>query len=135
MATQSDSPHPAQLGRWTLRDIVLFAALPLALSALAVGVTLALPGGPDASPRKLFSNCLINGIAAFTLAGVIQVWFTMGETRRADWERVRADQATERANKAESSLAELRVQVANLTTTVEGLRRQLDERNNGHPQS
>lgn len=135
MATQSDSPHPAQLGRWTLRDIVLFAALPLALSALAVGVTLALPGGSDASPRKLFSNCLINGIAAFTLAGVIQVWFTMGETRRADWERVRADQATERANKAESSLAELRVQVANLTTTVESLRRQLDERNNGHPQS
>lgn len=135
MATQSDSPHPAQLGRWTLRDIVLFAALPLALSALAVGVTLVLPGGPDASPRKLFSNCLINGIAAFTLAGVIQVWFTMGETRRADWERVRADQATERANKAESSLAELRVQVANLTTTVESLRRQLDERNNGHPQS
>lgn len=135
MATQSDSPHPAQLGRWTLRDIVLFAALPLALSALAVGVTLALPGGPDASPRKLFSNCLINGIAAFTLAGVIQVWFTMGETRRADWERTRADQATERANKAESSLAELRVQVANLTTTVASLRRELDERNNGHPQS
>lgn len=135
MATQSDSPHPAQLGRWTLRDIVLFAALPLALSALAVGVTLVLPGGPDASPRKLFSNCLINGIAAFTLAGVIQVWFTMGETRRADWERVRADQATERANKAESSLVELRVQVANLTTTVESLRRELDERNNGHPQS
>ena len=142
MATQSDSPHPAQSGRWTLRDIVLFAALPLALSALAVSVTLALPGGPDASPRKLFSNCLINGIAAFTLAGVIQMWFTMGETRRADWERTRADQATERANKAierankaESSLAELRVQVANLTTTVDGLRRQLDERNNGHPQS
>ena len=135
MATQSDSPHPAQLGRWTLRDIILFAALPLALSALAVGITLALQGGPDASPRKLFSNCLINGIAAFTLAGVIQVWFTMGETRRADWERARADQATERANKAESSLADLRVQVANLTITVERLRRQLDERNNGHPQS
>ena len=135
MATQSDSPHPAQLGRWTLRDIVLFAALPLALSALAVGVTLVLPGSPDDSPRKLFSNCLINGIAAFTLAGVIQMWFTMGETRRADWERVRADQATERANKAESSLAELRVQVANLTITVESLRRELDERNNGHPQS
>ena len=170
MVAQPDSPHPEQLGHWTLRDIVLFAALPLVLSALAVGVTLALPGSPDTSPRKLFSNCLINGIAAFALAGVIQMWFTMGETRRADWERARADKATERADQAtaradkateradeateradqataradqaiaradnaERNLAELRLQLANLTDTVEMLRQQLAERSNGHPQS
>lgn len=149
MVAQPDSPHPEQSGHWTLRDIVLFAALPLVLSALAVGVTLALPGSPDTSPRKLFSNCLINGIAAFALAGVIQMWFTMGETRRADWERARADKATERADQAtaradqaiaradnaERNLAELRLQLANLTDTVEMLRQQLAERSNGHPQS
>ena len=67
-----------------LKDLLLFALLPACCGALAVGATLVLPGGGDAAaPRDLFSACLINGIAAFTLPGVIQVWFTMGETRRA----------------------------------------------------
>ena len=89
-----------------LKDLLLFAVLPACCGALAVGVTLALPGDAEsASPRALFSVCLINGIAAFTLPGVIQVWFTMGETKRANQERElavaereRADQAEERAD-------------------------------------
>ena len=83
-----------------LKDLLLFALLPACCGALAVGATLVLPGGGDAAaPRDLFSACLINGIAAFTLPGVIQVWFTMGETRRANQERERARQAEERADR------------------------------------
>ena len=106
---------------------------------MAVGATLALPGGGDATaPRDLFSACLINGIAAFTLPGVIQVWFTMGETRRANQERERAERdrellvvAQERARQAESELADTRVQMAELVAIVTDLRRRLDERDNG----
>ena len=90
-----------------LKDLLLFALLPACCGALAVAATLALPGGADtaaASPRALFSASLINGIAAFTLPGVIQVWFTMGETRRANQERERANREQERAT-AERELA------------------------------
>ena len=97
-----------------LKDLLLFAVLPACCGALAVGATLALPGDAEsASPRALFSVCLINGIAAFTLPGVIQVWFTMGETKRANQERElavaereRADQERERAAQAEERLAQ-----------------------------
>ena len=122
-----------------LKDLLLFALLPACCGALAVGATLVLPGGGDAAaPRDLFSACLINGIAAFTLPGVIQVWFTMGETRRANQERERADRdrellvvAQERARQAESELADTRVQMAELVAIVTDLRRRLDERDNG----
>ena len=122
-----------------LKDLLLFALLPACCGALAVGATLVLPGGGDAAaPRDLFSACLINGIAAFTLPGVIQVWFTMGETRRANQERERADRdrellvlAQERARQAESELADTRVQMAELVAVVTDLRRRLDERDNG----
>ena len=129
-----------------LKDLLLFALLPACCGALAVGATLALPGGGDAAaPRDLFSACLINGIAAFTLPGVIQVWFTMGETRRANQERERADRdrellvlaqenadrERERAHQAESELADTRVQMAELVAVVTDLRRRLDERDNG----
>ena len=134
------------------RDLTLFAALPLCLGAAVIAVTLALPGSTDTTPRSLFSNCLLNGVAAIALSGAIQVWFTMGETRRADRERSRADRETvraekaleqaanatalagdaaERADRAERDAAELRVQVASLTETVAELQRRLDERSNG----
>ena len=122
-----------------LKDLLLFAVLPACCGALAVGVTLALPGDADAaSPRALFSVCLINGIAAFTLPGVIQVWFTMGETKRANQERERADrerehsakmeellaESEERARQWAAELAETRIKVAVLETEMSELRRQ-----------
>lgn len=137
-----------------LKDLLLFAVLPACCGALAVGVTLALPGDAEsASPRALFSVCLINGIAAFTLPGVIQVWFTMGETKRAnqerelavaereradqereraDQERERADQERERARQSESALAETRIKMAELEAGMAELRRLLDERTSGN---
>lgn len=133
-----------------LKDLLLFALLPACCGALAVAATLALPGdAATASPRALFSVCLINGIAAFTLPGVIQVWFTMGETKRANQERElaaaerelaaaereRADQAEERAaaerkraRQSEAELAETRVKMAELQAEMSDLRRLLDER-------
>ena len=133
-----------------LKDLLLFALLPACCGALVVAATLALPGdAATASPRALFSVCLINGIAAFTLPGVIQVWFTMGETKRANQERElaaaereiaaaereRADQAEERAEaerkrarQSESELAETRVKMAELQAEMSDLRRLLDER-------
>ena len=137
-----------------LKDLLLFAVLPACCGALAVGVTLALPGDAEsASPRALFSVCLINGIAAFTLPGVIQVWFTMGETKRAnqaeersilaeeraDQERERsilaeerADQERERARQSEAELAETRVKMAELQAEMSELRRLLYERTSGN---
>lgn len=128
-----------------LKDLLLFALLPACCGALAVAATLALPGGADtaaASPRALFSASLINGIAAFTLPGVIQVWFTMGETRRANRERERSAQleerltrAEERANQAEelpsqsqAELAETRSRMAEIEAEMSELRRRLHER-------
>ena len=130
-----------------LKDLLLFALLPACCGALAVGATLALPGDAEsASPRALFSVCLINGIAAFTLPGVIQVWFTMGETKRAnqerersilaeeraDQERERADQVRERARQSEAELAETRVKMAELQAEMSELRRLLEERTSGN---
>ena len=130
-----------------LKDLLLFAVLPACCGALAVGATLALPGDAEsASPRALFSVCLINGIAAFTLPGVIQVWFTMGETKRAnqerersilaeeraDQERERADQERERARQSEAELAETRVKMAELQAEMSELRRLLEERTSGN---
>ena len=141
--------------RWMLKDLLLFALLPACCGALAVAATLALPGGADAaaaSPRALFSACLINGIAAFTLPGVIQVWFTMGETRRANQERElavaerersaqleerltraeeRANQAEEVASQSQAELAETRSRMAEIETEMAELRRHLAERDNG----
>ena len=88
------------------------------------------------------------------LPGVIQVWFTMGETRRAnqaeEWanqvaeranqERERANQAAEQARQAaerarqleaelwKASLAEIRGLLVALTAEVVDIRRRLDER-------
>ena len=137
-----------------LKDLLLFALLPACCGALAVAATLALPGdAATASPRALFSVCLINGIAAFTLPGVIQVWFTMGETKRANKEREiavaereRADRERElaiaerelaiaerqRANQSEAELAETRVKMAELQAEMSDLRRLLDERTLGN---
>ena len=137
-----------------LKDLLLFAVLPACCGALAVGVTLALPGDAEsASPRALFSVCLINGIAAFTLPGVIQVWFTMGETKRANQERERADrerdlaiaerelavaerkradQERERARQSEAELAETRIKMVELEAGMAELRRLLDERTSGN---
>ena len=132
-----------EAGRWMLKDLLLFALLPACCGALAVAATLVLPGGGDAasaSPRALFSASLINGIAAFTLPGVIQVWFTMGETRRANRERERADLAEERLRQArervrqleaelwKASLAEIRARLAAVTMDAADLRRRLAER-------
>ena len=133
-----------------LKDLLLFALLPACCGALAVAATLALPGdAATASPRALFSVCLINGIAAFTLPGVIQVWFTMGETKRANQaeeradrerdlaiaerelaiaERERANQERELARQSAAELAETRVKMAELQSEVSDLRRLLDER-------
>ena len=91
-----------------VRHFALFAALPVGLGALAGGVTLALPGDPGQALRDVFSAAYINGVAAITVAGVLQMWFTMGETQRADyeqaradWERARADNEEERAKREE----------------------------------
>lgn len=112
-----------------LKDLLLFALLPACCGALAVGATLALPGSADAaSPRALFSACLINGIAAFTLPGVIQVWFTMGETRRANQERERSAQLETELAETRSQVVDLTAVVADLTAVVADLRRRLDER-------
>ena len=117
---------------------MLFAVLPLGLGAAVVVITLTLPGGLATSPRDLCANCLFNAISAFALAGVIQVWFTMGEIRRANFERERAEGEREsaqwereRAAQAETALADTRAQMQTLTALVEDLRRQLDDRTNG----
>ena len=114
-----------------LKDLLLFALLPACCGALAVAATLVLPGGADAaaaSPRALFSACLINGIAAFTLPGVIQVWFTMGETRRANQERERSAQLEAELADTRSQVVDLTAVVADLNDLVADLRRRLDER-------
>ena len=159
MEYNENEDNPAEAGESEgsrLRELTLFSALPLCLGAAVIVVTLALPGSSDTTPRALFSNCLLNGVAAIALSGVIQVWFTMGETRRADRERSRADresaradqateqaanavtlagQAAERAERAEKDAAELRLQVDSLTETVAELQRRLDERSNGTPRT
>ena len=82
------------------------------------------------------------------------MWFTMGETRRANREQERANQEWERANRAEervrqaeerlrqareqvrqleaelwaTSLAEIQARLAALTADAADLRRRLDER-------
>ena len=81
-----------------IRHFALFAALPVGLGALAGGVTLALPGDPGQALRDVFSAAYINGVAAITVAGVLQMWFTMGETQRADYEQARADWERARAD-------------------------------------
>lgn len=81
-----------------VRHFALFAALPVGLGALAGGVTLALPGDPGQALRDVFSAAYINGVAAITVAGVLQMWFTMGETQRADYEQARADWERARAD-------------------------------------
>ena len=81
-----------------VRHFALFAALPVGLGALAGGVTLALPGDPGQALRDVFSSAYINGVAAITVAGVLQMWFTMGETQRADYEQARADWERARAD-------------------------------------
>jgi len=94
-----------------VRHFALFAALPVGLGALAGGVTLALPGDPGQALRDVFSAAYINGVAAITVAGVLQMWFTMGETQRADYEQARADWERARADneraKAEAQRAVL----------------------------
>ena len=96
---ESDPTEAGESEDSRLRELTLFSALPLCLGAVVIAVTLALPGSSDTNPRALFSNCLLNGVAAVALSGVIQVWFTMGETRRADRERARADRETARADR------------------------------------
>ena len=102
-----------------IKDFALFAALPIGLGAVAAGVTLALPGAPDDSLRDAFDSAYINGVASITVAGVLQVWFTMGETRRAneertraDWERARADEARARAEEERRRTEEERARAA-----------------------
>ena len=88
----------------------------------------------------MFTNCLLNGIAAFALAGVIQEWFTTGETRRANWERSQAarereqaDRERERAARPENTLATTLLRLEELASEVADSRRRLYERANGHP--
>ncbi len=75
------------------------------------------------------------------------MWFTMGETRRAnweraqaarereraDWEREQADRERERAARAENALATTQLRLEELGSEVADLPRRLDERANGHP--
>ena len=91
-----------------IRHFALFAALPVGLGALAGGVTLALPGDPGQALRDVFSAAYINGVAAITVAGVLQMWFTMGETQRADYEQARADWERARADNEQAIAGEER---------------------------
>ena len=91
-----------------VRHFALFAALPVGLGALAGGVTLALPGDPGQALRDVFSAAYINGVAAITVAGVLQMWFTMGETQRADYEQARADWERARADNEQAIAGEER---------------------------
>ncbi len=100
---------------------------PLCLSGAVVGITLALPGGAQTVPRGLFTNCLINGIAALALAGVIQVWFTMGETRRANWEREQAARERARADQEREQAAQEREQTARERQRADQERQRADE--------
>ena len=91
-----------------VRHFALFAALPVGLGALAGGVTMALPGDPGQALRDVFSAAYINGVAAITVAGVLQMWFTMGETQRADYEQARADWERARADNEQAIAGEER---------------------------
>ena len=61
------------------------------------------------------------------------MWFTMGETRRANWERTQAALERERAARSENTLATTLLRLEELASEVADLRRRLDERANGHP--
>ncbi len=60
------------------------------------------------------------------------MWFTMGETRRANWERAQAARERERSEQAESTLAATLVRMEQLAAELSDLRRLLDERTNGN---
>ena len=117
-----------------IKDFALFAALPIGLGAVAAGVTLALPVAPDDSLRDAFDSAYINGVASITVAGVLQVWFTMGETRRAneertraDWERARADEARARAEEERQRTEEERARAEEERARAEEERQRANE--------
>ena len=110
-----------------IRHFALFAALPVGLGALAGGVTLALPGDPGQALRDVFSAAYINGVAAITVAGVLQMWFTMGETQRADYEQARADWERARADNERAKREEERAKAEEERAKVYEMRLLLTE--------